>query len=85
MNHALTAEDLYAEMKRMPTAERVRFFSCARSSAVGVCEDRHIFGMRKANDREPDVIERWNAAGPGWQTRMSGKTSAGTLNTGDPN
>ena len=33
MNHALTAEDLYTEMKRMPTAERVRFFSLLANSA----------------------------------------------------
>lgn len=33
MNHALTADDLYIEMKRMPTAERVRFFSLLASSA----------------------------------------------------
>ena len=33
MNHALTAEDLYTEMKRMPTTERVRFFSLLASNA----------------------------------------------------
>lgn len=33
MNHALTAEDLYIEMKRMPIAERVRFLSLLASKA----------------------------------------------------
>ncbi len=28
MNYVLTAEDLYTEMKRMPTTERVWFFLC---------------------------------------------------------
>jgi excisionase family DNA binding protein len=31
MAHALTAEDLYSEMKRMPNSERVRFFSLLAS------------------------------------------------------
>ena len=33
MNQALTAEDLYTEMKRMPSTERVRFFSLLASNA----------------------------------------------------
>lgn len=27
MSHALAAEDLFSEMKRMPSAERIKFFS----------------------------------------------------------
>ena len=33
MNPTLSAEDLYSEMKRMPTTERVRFFSLLANSA----------------------------------------------------
>lgn len=33
MNHALTAEDLFTEMKRMPEKERLRFFSLLSSNA----------------------------------------------------
>ena len=33
LNHALTAEDLYAEMKQMPTAERAKFFSLLARNA----------------------------------------------------
>ncbi|MCC7091515.1 MAG: DNA-binding protein, partial [Nitrosomonas sp.] len=33
MSHTLTAEDLYAEMKRMSASERIRFFSMLASNA----------------------------------------------------
>ena len=33
MNHALTAQDLFTEMKRMPATERVKFFSLLSSNA----------------------------------------------------
>jgi excisionase family DNA binding protein len=46
MNHALTAEDLYTEMKRMPTAERLRFFSLLASNAFREDDFTHdqVFG-----------------------------------------
>jgi excisionase family DNA binding protein len=52
MNQPVTAEDLYAEMKRMPSSERTRFFSILTSNAF--CEDdfthEQVFG---AVHREP--------------------------------
>ena len=33
MNHALTAEDLFSEMRRMPAPERARFFSLLTGNA----------------------------------------------------
>lgn len=33
MSRALTAEDLFSEMKRMPTTERAKFFSLLASNA----------------------------------------------------
>ena len=47
MNHALTAEDLYTEMKRMPTTERVRFFSLLANSAFREDDFTHaqVFGQ----------------------------------------
>ncbi|SFU69436.1 hypothetical protein SAMN05216339_107125 [Nitrosomonas eutropha] len=33
MNHTLIAEELYAEIKRMPEAERIRFFSLLANNA----------------------------------------------------
>jgi len=46
MNHALTAEDLYTEMKRMPVTERARFFSLLASSAFREDDLTHdqVFG-----------------------------------------
>ncbi|HLA33548.1 MAG TPA: helix-turn-helix domain-containing protein [Rhodocyclaceae bacterium] len=46
MNHALTAEDLYIEMKRMPQVERVRFFSLLASNAFHEDDFTHeqVFG-----------------------------------------
>ena len=34
MNQSITAEDLYAEMKRMPSSERIRFFALACSTNI---------------------------------------------------
>ena len=47
MNHALTAEDLYTEMKRMPTVERVHFFSLLANSAFLEDDFTHaqVFGQ----------------------------------------
>jgi len=46
MNQALTAEELYAEMKRMPTADRVRFFSLLANNAFREDDFTHdqVFG-----------------------------------------
>jgi len=46
MSHALTAEDLYSEMKKMPTSERVRFFSLLSSNAFRDDDFTHeqVFG-----------------------------------------
>ncbi|CAM8645252.1 SinI-like, DNA-binding domain [Burkholderiales bacterium] len=47
MNHALTAEDLYSEMKRMSTTERMRFFSLLASNAFREEDFTHdqVFGQ----------------------------------------
>ena len=47
MNHALTAEDLFSEMKRMPAAERVKFFSLLTSNAFREDDFTHeqVFGQ----------------------------------------
>ncbi len=46
MNHALTAEDLFTEMRRMPAAERVRFFSLLTGNAFHEDDFTHeeVFG-----------------------------------------
>lgn len=46
MSHALTAEDLYSEMKKMPPSERVRFFSLLSSNAFRDDDFTHeqVFG-----------------------------------------
>lgn len=46
MNHATTAEDIYAAMKRMPSAERVRFFSLLARNAFPEDDFTHeqVFG-----------------------------------------
>ena len=46
MSHTLTAEELYAEIKRMPIAERIRFFSLLAASAFREDDFTHeqIFG-----------------------------------------
>ena len=47
MSHALTAEDLFSEMKRMPTGERVKFFSLLTSNAFREDDFTHeqVFGQ----------------------------------------
>lgn len=46
MSHALTAEDLFSEMKRMPAMERIRFFSLLTSNAFREDDFTHeqVFG-----------------------------------------
>jgi len=46
MSHALTAEDLFSEMKRMPSTERVRFLSLLTSNAFREDDLTHeqVFG-----------------------------------------
>ena len=47
MSDALTAEDLFSEMKRMPAAERVKFFSLLTSNAFREDDFTHeqVFGQ----------------------------------------
>ena len=49
MNHTLTAEDLFSEMRRMPTKERVKFFSLLTSNAFRDDDFTHeqVFGHLK--------------------------------------
>jgi excisionase family DNA binding protein len=46
MNHALTAEDLFTEMRRMPEVERARFFSLLTGNAFREDDFTHeqVFG-----------------------------------------
>lgn len=46
MSHALTAQDLFLEMKRMPSAERIKFFSLLTSQAFRDDDFTHeqVFG-----------------------------------------
>lgn len=46
MNQALTAEDLFSEMRRMPAMERARFFSLLTSNAFREDDFTHeqVFG-----------------------------------------
>jgi excisionase family DNA binding protein len=59
MNHALTAEDLFTEMRRMPATERVRFFSLLTGNAFRDDDFTHdqIFGHLQ---QEP--FSAWEAA-----------------------
>ena len=52
MSQILTAEDLFSEMKRMPTTERVKFFSLLTRNAFRDDDFTHeqVFGHLK---REP--------------------------------
>jgi excisionase family DNA binding protein len=52
MNHALTAQDLFSEMKRMPSTERVKFFSLLSTNAFSDDDFSHeqVFGHL---EREP--------------------------------
>ena len=59
MSYALTAEDLFSEMKRMPAAERIKFFSLLTSNAFREDDFTHeqMFGQLH---REP--FSAWEAA-----------------------
>ena len=59
MNHALTAQDLFFEMKRMPATERVKFFSLLSLNAFRNDDFSHeqVFGHL---EREP--LSAWEAA-----------------------
>lgn len=59
MNHTFTAEDLYAEMKRMPAAERARFFSILASNAFNEDNFTHdqVFG-----ETHQTPFSAWEAA-----------------------
>lgn len=59
MSHALTAEDLFSEMKRMPAMERIRFFSLLTSNAFREDDFTHeqVFGHLQ---QEP--FSAWEAA-----------------------
>ena len=59
MNHALTAQDLFSELKRMPATERVKFFSLLSLNAFRDDDFSHeqVFGHLA---REP--LSAWEAA-----------------------
>jgi excisionase family DNA binding protein len=59
MNHAMTAQDLFSEMKRMPSTERVKFFSLLSLNAFRDDDFSHeqVFGHL---EREP--LSAWEAA-----------------------
>ncbi len=59
MNHILSADDLYTEMKRMPTTERVRFFSLLTNSAFREDDFTHeqVFG-----ETHQEPFSAWEAA-----------------------
>lgn len=59
MSHALTAQDLFSEMKRMPATERVKFFSLLSLNAFRDDDFSHeqVFGHL---EREP--LSAWEAA-----------------------
>lgn len=59
MNNTLTAQDLFSEMRRMPAAERVKFFSLLSINAFRDDDFSHeqVFGHL---EREP--LSAWEAA-----------------------
>jgi len=59
MNHALTAQDLFSELKRMPATERVKFFSLLSLNAFRDDDFSHeqVFGHL---EREP--LSAWETA-----------------------
>jgi excisionase family DNA binding protein len=59
MNNALTAQDLFSEMKRMPATERVKFFSLLSTNAFRDDDFSHeqVFGHL---ERAP--LTAWEAA-----------------------
>ena len=46
MSHALTAQDIFSEMKRMPSTERIKFFSLLTNQAFREDDFTHeqVFG-----------------------------------------
>ena len=59
MSHALTAEDLFSEMKRMPAAGRVRFFSLLAGNSFREDDFNHeqVFGHLQR-----ESFSAWEAA-----------------------
>ena len=59
MNHALTAEDLYSEMKRMPAGERIKFFTMLTGNAFREDDFTHeqVFGQL-----HQELFSAWEAA-----------------------
>lgn len=59
MSQTLTAEDLYAEMKRMSASERIRFFSMLASNAFREDDFTHeqVFG-----ETHQEPFSAWEAA-----------------------
>ena len=59
MSHALTAEDLFSEMKRMPTTERMKFFSLLTNNAFRDDDFTHeqVFGHLQR-----EALSAWEAA-----------------------
>jgi excisionase family DNA binding protein len=59
MNHALTAQDLFSEMGRMPATERAKFFLLLSTNAFRDDDFSHeqVFGHL---EREP--LSAWEAA-----------------------
>ena len=59
MSHALTAEDLYSEMKRMPVGERIKFFTLLTGNAFREDDFTHeqVFGQL-----HQEMFSAWEAA-----------------------
>ena len=59
MSHALTAQDLFSEMMRMPATERVKFFSLLSTNAFRDDDFSHeqVFGHL-----ERESLSAWEAA-----------------------
>ncbi|WP_035384460.1 helix-turn-helix domain-containing protein [Ferriphaselus sp. R-1] len=59
MSHALTAEDLYSEMKRMPAGERIKFFTLLTGNAFREDDFTHeqVFGQL-----HQEMFSAWEAA-----------------------
>ena len=50
MNHSITAEDLFAQVKQMPAKERIKFFSLIAINAFKEADYSHdrVFGKLKS-------------------------------------
>lgn len=59
MNHALTAQDLFSEMKRMPATERVKFFSLLSLNAF---RDDDFSHEQVFDHLEREPLSAWEAA-----------------------